>query len=59
MVATIVPLFCLLPKEEPVDKQGKIDFIGIVLGLSGLILFSFAWKYGILLPYSPKTFRNC
>uniref|UniRef100_A0A8H7MY76 Major facilitator superfamily (MFS) profile domain-containing protein n=1 Tax=Bionectria ochroleuca TaxID=29856 RepID=A0A8H7MY76_BIOOC len=44
MVATVIPLFCLLPKEEPVDKHGKIDFIGILLGLGGLILFSFAWN---------------
>ena len=38
-------LLILLPKEQPVDKNGKIDYIGAVLGFSGLFLFNFVWKY--------------
>jgi hypothetical protein len=37
-------LFFLLPREPPVDKNGKIDYVGILLGLSSLVLFSFTWK---------------
>lgn len=34
----------LMPKETPVDKGGKIDYIGAVLGLSSLLLFNVVWK---------------
>lgn len=37
-------LFFTFPPEDPVDKDGKIDVIGAFLGLSGLLLFSVAWK---------------
>lgn len=37
-------LFFALPSEEPVDKGGEIDYIGSILGISGLALFNFAWK---------------
>ncbi|KAJ0414465.1 major facilitator superfamily domain-containing protein [Aspergillus carlsbadensis] len=37
-------LFLVLPREEPVDKGGKIDWVGAGLGLSGLLLFSIAWN---------------
>lgn len=37
-------LFFVLPRERPVDKDGKVDFVGALLGLSGLLLFSVAWK---------------
>lgn len=37
-------LWILLPQEKPVDRQGKIDWIGAVLGTSGLIVFNVAWK---------------
>ncbi|KAE8327936.1 MFS general substrate transporter [Aspergillus sergii] len=37
-------LFLVLPYEEPVDKGGKVDIIGAVLGLGGLLLFSIAWN---------------
>ncbi|KAH7009655.1 major facilitator superfamily-domain-containing protein [Ilyonectria destructans] len=37
-------LFLVLPHEVPVDKEGKIDYVGIFLGLSGLLLFNFAWN---------------
>ncbi|KAH6896035.1 major facilitator superfamily domain-containing protein [Thelonectria olida] len=39
-------LFFILPREKPVDKDGKVDFVGILLGVSGLVLFSFAWVQG-------------
>lgn len=39
-----VSLFFVLPPEEPVDKDGKIDWVGSALGLSGLALFNFAWN---------------
>ncbi|KAJ5517648.1 Major facilitator superfamily domain general substrate transporter, partial [Penicillium expansum] len=37
-------LFFILPREKPVDEDGKVDFIGALLGLSGLLLFSVAWN---------------
>ncbi|CAI7618920.1 unnamed protein product [Penicillium viridicatum] len=37
-------LFFTFPPEDPVDKNGKIDVIGALLGLSGLLLFSVAWN---------------
>ncbi|KAL3454444.1 major facilitator superfamily domain-containing protein [Aspergillus insuetus] len=37
-------LFLVLPREEPVDNGGKIDWVGAGLGLSGLLLFSIAWN---------------
>ncbi|KAM5349526.1 hypothetical protein ACJ41O_006031 [Fusarium nematophilum] len=43
---TLVVLFLVLPHEEPVDRNGKIDFVGIILGLAGLVLFAFAWIQG-------------
>ena len=43
--ATIfVSLWALVPKEVPVDRHGKIDYIGAVLGTSALIIFSFVWN---------------
>lgn len=36
--------FLVLPYDEPVDKGGSIDYLGIVFGLGGLLLFNFAWK---------------
>ncbi|KAI9811995.1 MAG: hypothetical protein M1827_004887 [Pycnora praestabilis] len=37
-------LWALLPHETPVDRQGKIDWIGATLGTSGLIIFNAAWN---------------
>ncbi|EOO02160.1 putative efflux pump antibiotic resistance protein [Phaeoacremonium minimum UCRPA7] len=37
-------LFFAFPKEQPVDKGGKIDYMGAALGLSSLLLFNFAWN---------------
>ncbi|KAF5536723.1 efflux pump antibiotic resistance [Fusarium phyllophilum] len=45
-LVVLVVLFVVLPSDEPVDKDGKIDFIGILSGVSGLVLFSFAWIQG-------------
>lgn len=36
-------LMLVLPSEERAD-QGGIDFVGILLGMGGLILFNVAWK---------------
>lgn len=35
----------MLPREDPVDKEGSIDYIGAALGLGSLALFNFSWKY--------------
>ncbi|RFU26450.1 hypothetical protein B7463_g9879, partial [Scytalidium lignicola] len=37
-------LWVLLPPERPVDRYGKIDWIGAVLGTGGLIVFNVAWN---------------
>ncbi|KAF9241890.1 hypothetical protein DTO006G1_1581 [Penicillium roqueforti] len=37
-------LGALLPPDRPVDRYGKIDWIGALLGTSGLILFNVAWN---------------
>lgn len=42
----------LLPKETPVDKDGKIDYVGAALGLGSLIVFNVVWKYVIHPPTS-------
>lgn len=34
----------LSPQDEPVDPNGKIDWVGAYLGVGGLILFNFVWK---------------
>ncbi len=39
------PLFYLLPVDQPIDRNGKVDWIGAALGSGGLILFSVAWKW--------------
>ena len=41
---TILALIAIIPKEEPLDPDGKIDFIGAVLGMGSLLLFNFTWK---------------
>ena len=41
---TFVALWTLAPYEPPVDRHGKIDWIGSALGTSSLILFNFVWK---------------
>ncbi|KAH6685853.1 major facilitator superfamily [Plectosphaerella plurivora] len=44
MLAVVGSLFAVLPKDEPVDKEGSIDFGGIAFGVGGLLLFNFAWN---------------
>ncbi|KAK9311626.1 major facilitator superfamily [Lipomyces starkeyi] len=34
----------LLPQDHPVDRNGRIDWTGAVLGTSSLILFNVAWN---------------
>jgi hypothetical protein len=34
----------LVPTDEPIDPNGKIDWVGAGLGVAGLILFNFVWK---------------
>jgi MFS family permease len=40
----LVSLWMLLPPEKPVDRRGKIDWLGAGLGTSALILFNFVWN---------------
>ena len=42
--AILVGLAFALVGADPVDKNGKVDFIGIIFGLGALVLFSFVWK---------------
>lgn len=35
----------IVPHDDPVQPEGKIDWIGAYLGVGGLILFNFTWKY--------------
>ncbi|KAL4869800.1 hypothetical protein BDV12DRAFT_184938 [Aspergillus spectabilis] len=37
-------LALLLQNDHPVDKNGKIDWIGAVIGTTGLIVFNVAWN---------------
>ena len=33
-----------VPKDDPVDPNGKIDWLGACLGVGALVLFNFVWK---------------
>jgi hypothetical protein len=33
-----------IPADDAVDPDGKVDWIGAYLGVTGLILFNFVWK---------------
>lgn len=33
-----------IPKDEPVDPNGEVDWVGAYLGVGALILFNFVWK---------------
>lgn len=38
-----------VPADDSLDPHGKVDWIGSYLGVAGLLLFNFVWKYvGIL-----------
>ncbi|KAI2627897.1 MFS general substrate transporter [Hypomontagnella submonticulosa] len=39
-----VSLWALFPQEVPVDRNGKIDWIGSFLSLGGLIVFNVVWN---------------
>ncbi|OAA51050.1 major facilitator superfamily transporter [Beauveria brongniartii RCEF 3172] len=43
-VASCMILTFILPSEHPVDPKGKLDIIGVCLGMSGLRLFNIAWS---------------
>ncbi|KAK7211698.1 hypothetical protein V2G26_018876 [Clonostachys chloroleuca] len=34
----------VFPREQPIDRHGKIDFVGACLGLFGLLLFNVVWN---------------
>ncbi|CAH0045795.1 unnamed protein product [Clonostachys solani] len=34
----------VFPREQPIDRNGKIDFVGACLGLFGLLLFNVVWN---------------
>lgn len=38
-------LALLLPSEDPPSKSEQMDWVGSILGISGLISFNFVWKY--------------
>lgn len=42
--ACMALLWLVLPREEPVDKHGSIDYVGAALGLGSLLLYNIAWK---------------
>ncbi|KAL5343900.1 MFS general substrate transporter [Aspergillus crustosus] len=44
--AVMFTLFALIVpgEKEPLDKGGKIDYIGAYLGVAGLVLFNFVWN---------------
>lgn len=52
--AILFTVFALVvPGEpEPMDKHGTIDWFGAYLGVAGLILFNFVWKYVFFTSYS-------
>lgn len=33
-----------VPGDEPIDPNGKVDWVGAYLGVGALILFNFVWK---------------
>ncbi len=38
-------LAIIMPSETPVCEDEKIDWVGSVLGIAGLIAFNFVFKY--------------
>ncbi|KAJ5093600.1 MFS general substrate transporter [Penicillium angulare] len=43
-VAAFGGLFFTAPREEVMQKDGKVDYVGAILGLGGLILFNVSWN---------------
>jgi hypothetical protein len=35
---------CPIPKDDPVDPGGNIDWVGAYLDIAELILFNFVWN---------------
>lgn len=44
-------LALFMPREEPVSKNQRMDWVGSVLGVCGLIIFNFVWKYVSILSW--------
>jgi MFS family permease len=44
-----IALWLVLPPDTAVDKEGNVDWFGASLGLVGLVLFNFVWKYALTL----------
>ncbi|KAL2859396.1 MFS general substrate transporter [Aspergillus pseudodeflectus] len=46
IVGTVIfaSLAVLLPSDYPVDKNGRIDWVGAFLGTAGLIVFNVSWN---------------
>ena len=38
-------LAIVMPHETPMSKGESMDWTGSVLGISGIIIFNFVWKY--------------
>ncbi|KAF2104461.1 MFS general substrate transporter [Rhizodiscina lignyota] len=43
-VVTFAILWWILPHDAPLDRLGKVDWVGAALGCSALILFNFVWN---------------
>ncbi|CAG9992192.1 unnamed protein product [Clonostachys byssicola] len=43
-IAVTGVLAWVFPREQPIDRNGKIDFVGACLGLFGLLLFNVVWN---------------
>ncbi|UKZ54063.1 hypothetical protein TrVGV298_007868 [Trichoderma virens] len=44
-VLVIILVALVVPGEtEPLDKQGRVDYVGCYLGVAGLILFNLVWN---------------
>lgn len=44
VLVTALVVFVVPGETEPLDKHGRVDYIGCYLGVGGLILFNFVWK---------------
>lgn len=55
---TALVIFVVPGETEPLDKQGRVDYIGCYLGVGGLILFNFVWKLVSITHPSPKPISS-
>ncbi|KAL5091326.1 hypothetical protein Trisim1_003293 [Trichoderma cf. simile WF8] len=44
VLVTALVVFVVPGETEPLDKHGRVDYIGCYLGVGGLILFNFVWN---------------